>query len=103
MPTLGMEVYGKLSEHLTLEATVKGNGINRWNSLRNEGGKVSTSQWSLETHWRLLYTNPTYLEALQSFIGFGYFYYRQNEQSREDGNFLCLSVCGPEFGVSYSF
>ncbi len=103
MPTLGMEVYGKLSEHLTLEAAVKGNWINRWNSLRNEGGKVYTSQLSLETHWRLLYTNPTYLEALQPFVGFGYCYYRQNEQSHEDGNFLRLSAFGPEFGVSYSF
>jgi hypothetical protein len=103
MPTLGMELYGKLSEHLLLMATVKGNWINRWNSLRDEGGTVYTSQWSLETHWRLIYTNPAYFGTLKPFVGLEYFYYRQNEQSHEDGNFLRLSTCGPEFGISYSF
>ena len=103
MPTLGIDIYGKLSEHLLGEATLKGNWINRWNSLRDEGGTVYTSQWSFETHWRLYYVNAPYLAGLQPFIGLGYFYYRQNEHSPEDGNFIRLSVVGPEFGMSYHF
>jgi len=103
MPTLGLELYGQLSPHWVVEATVKGNWINRWNSLRDEGGTVYTSQWSFETHWRLRYHHPAWLGALQPFLGISYYYYRQNEQSREDGNFLRLSTVGPEFGVTYSF
>src|SRR5712692_1305348 len=103
MPTVGLEARRCLSEHLALEITLKGNWINRWNSLRDEGGTVYTSQWGFETHWRLLYTDPAWVGALQPFVGLGYFYYRQNEQSREDGNFIRLSTFGPEVGVSYSF
>ena len=103
MPTIGMEIYGKLWEHVLGEVTIKGNWINHWNSLRDEGGTVYTSQWSFETHWRLYYVNAPYFSRLQPFIGFGYAYYRQNEQSYEDGNFIRLSVVGPEFGVSYHF
>jgi hypothetical protein len=103
MPTLGLEVRRRLTEHVALEGTLKGNWINHWNSLRDEGGTVYTSQWGFETHWRLFYINPAWLGALQPFVGIGYFFYRQNEQSREDGNFIRLSTFGPEVGVSYSF
>lgn len=103
MPTIGMGVYGKFSEYVMVEATMKANWINRWNSLRDEGGTVYTSQWSFETHWRLYCVDAPYLSGLQPFIGLGYFYYRQNEQSHEDGNFIRLSAVGPEFGVSYRF
>jgi hypothetical protein len=103
LPTLGLELRRRLTAHLVLEGTLKGNWINHWNSLRDEGGTVYTSQWGFETHWRLLYTHPARLGALQPFVGIGYFYYRQNEQSQEDGNFIRLSTFGPEVGVSYSF
>ncbi len=104
MPTIGVDFYETLGTHITLEARVKTNWINRWNSLRDEGGAVYTSQLSFETHWRLRYTNPpAFFAGLQPFVGLGCVYYRQNEQSHEDGNFIRLSVCGPEFGISYSF
>ncbi len=103
MPTLGLELRRRLTEHVAVELTLKGNWINHWDSLRPEGGTVWTSQWGFETHGRLFYTNPAWLGALQPFVGIGYFYYRQNETSREDGNFIRLSTFGPEVGVSYSF
>jgi hypothetical protein len=103
MPTIGMESYAKISEHVRLEASLKVNWINRWNSLRDEGGTVYTSQLGFETHWRLYYVDFPYLDALHPFVGLGYLYYRQNEQSHEDGNFIRLSVVGPEFGVTYTF
>jgi len=101
--TLGLEFRQRLTTHLVLESTLKGNWINHWNSLRDEGETAYTSQWGFETHWRLLYTDPAQLGALQPFVDIGNFYYRQNEQSQEDGNFLHLSTFGLEVGVSYSF
>ncbi len=103
LPTVGLELHQKLSDHVALEVTVKGNWINHWDSLRDEGGTVYVAQWSVETHWRLRYNNPARLGALQPYVGFGYLYYRQNERSQEDGNFLRLSTFGPEVGLRYSF
>ena len=102
-PTLGLEFRQRLTTRLVLEGTLKGNWINHWNSLCDEGGTAHTSQGGFETHWRLLYTDPAQLGALQWFVDIGNFYYRQNEQSQEDGNFLHLSTFGLEVGVSYSF
>ena len=103
LPTLGLEFRQRLTTHLVLEDTLKGNWINHWNFLCDEGETAYTSQWGFETHWRLLYTDPAQLGALQPFVGIGNFYYRQNEQSQEDGNFLHLSTFGLEVGVSCSF
>ena len=103
MPTFGLELRRQLTEHFALEGTLKGNWINHWDSLRPEGGPVYTSQWGVETHWHVLYTNPVWLGGIGPFIGIGYFFSRQFETSREDGNFIRLSTVGPEFGLSYSF
>ncbi len=103
LPTLGLEVRQRLTEHVAVELTLKGNWINHGDSLRPEGGTAWLSPWGFETQGRLFYTNPAWLGALQPFVGIGYFYYRQNETSHEDGNFIRLSTFGPEVGVSYSF
>jgi len=103
MPTIGLELYRRLNEHVAFELTLRGNWINHWDSLRPEGGAVYTSQLGFETHGRLLYTNPAWLGAIRPFVGIDYFFFRQFETSHEDGNFIRLSTFGPEFGLSYSF
>src|SRR5713101_8779531 len=40
---------------LLLEVTLQVNWINKWNSLRSQGGTVYLSQSSFETHWRIYY------------------------------------------------
>src|SRR6266446_3687130 len=61
MPTIGLELYQRLNEHVAFALTLKGNWINHWDSLRPEGGPVYTSKWGVETHWHSLYTNPAWL------------------------------------------
>jgi hypothetical protein len=36
-------------------------------------------------------------------IGFFIYTHSQLENSREDGNFICLSLLRPEIGIEYSF
>src|SRR4029077_5792378 len=38
MPTIGLEALHIIGLNFTLDTSVKANWINRWNSLRNEGG-----------------------------------------------------------------
>src|SRR5262249_27497704 len=59
LPTIGLEAYRELPDNFTFEAEVEGNWINRWNSLREEGGKVWASQNGIEAHARLFYSNPS--------------------------------------------
>jgi hypothetical protein len=103
LPTLGLEAYRPLGDHFWLAGEVEGNWINRWNSLRNEGGTVWASQSGVEAHLRLVYFNFAGLGSLQPMVGFFYYYYRQFETSSEDGNFLRWSTLGPEVGIDYSF
>ena len=44
LPTIGLEAWRRLTDDLLFQAEVSGNWINRWNSLRNEGGTVWASQ-----------------------------------------------------------
>jgi hypothetical protein len=103
MPTIGVEAYRPLSENFYFNAVIQGNWINRWNSLRNEGGTVWASQSSLEAHLRIYFYKPDLLGLFQPMAGFFYYYYRQFETSSEDGNFLRWSAFGPEIGVDVSF
>jgi hypothetical protein len=103
MPTLALEGWRRIGEHLIVQTSFKGNWINRWNSLRSEGGTVWLSQSGMEAHVRLLYSNPVWLGPVKPMIGFFFYYYRQFEDSHEDGNFLRWSAYGPEVGISYSF
>jgi hypothetical protein len=103
LPTIGLEAYRRLSENFLFQTEVEGNWINRWNSLRNEGGTVWASQNGIEFHASAYYSNPQYLGPIQPMAGFFVYTYSQLEDSREDGNFIRWSSYGPEVGISYSF
>jgi len=102
IPTIGLEALHSLGEHFTFETSVKGNWINRWNSLRNEGGTVWASENGVEAHFRILYSHP-WLGRIHPMVGFALYYYSQLEDSREDGNFLRWFTYGPEYGVKFEF
>ncbi len=103
IPTIGLEALHRLGENFTFDSSFKGNWINRWNSLRNEGGTVWLSQNGVEGHFRVLYSNPQWLGAIHPMIGFALYYYSQLERSTEDGNFIRWLTYGPEFGVTASY
>jgi len=102
LPTIGFEAYRQLSESFVLQGSIEGNWINRWNSLRDEGGKVWASESGFEAHARIFY-NPRYLGPLSLMTGIFVYYYRQDENSSEDGNFIRWSSYGPEAGINVSF
>jgi len=103
VPTLGLEAYRQLTENFVFQGSIEGNWINRWNSLRNEGGTVWASESGFEAHGRIYYANPRYLGPLRLMAGIFAYYYRQDESSSEDGNCIRWSSYGPEAGVSVSF
>jgi hypothetical protein len=103
VPTIGIEARRELAEHFDLEITAQGAWINKWNSLRSEGGTVYLSQSTFDTHWRVIYNNPEQLWGIRPFLGWSYYYYRQAETSGGIGNLIRLQSYGPEFGASYSF
>jgi hypothetical protein len=103
LPTIGLEAYRAISDNLLFEAEVEGNWINRWNSIRNEGGTVWASQNGIEAHLRVYYSNPQWLGPFQPMIGYYVYTYSQLEDSREDGNFIRWSSYGPEIGVNFGF
>lgn len=103
LPTIGLEAWRRLGAEFYFEGSVEGNWINRWNSLRDEGGTVWASQNGVEAHLRLFYSNPQWLGSFEPMIGVFIYYYSQLEDSHEDGNFIRWSSYGPEVGISYSF
>ncbi len=103
MPTLGLDARRHWAGPLDLEITAQGTWINKWNSLRNEGGTVYLSQSTFETHWRVVYSDPARLWGIRPFLGWSYYYYRQAETSGEIGNLARLQSYGPEIGASFSF
>jgi hypothetical protein len=102
LPTVGLDAYRRLTEQLFLQAEVEGNWINRWNSLRNEGGTVWASQNSIEAHVRVFYSNRAWFGPIQPMLGFYIYTYSQLEDSHEDGNFIRWSSYGPEIGINWS-
>jgi len=102
IPTLGVQLRRLVSDNFVLEGILQGNWINKWDSLRNQGGTVYLSQSSFETHWRVYYIDAR-LEGLRPFLGFAYYFYKQSETSGEIGNMARMQSFGPEFGVNYSF
>jgi hypothetical protein len=68
IPTIGVEGRRWLCDNLLLEGTLQGNWINKWNSLRSQGGTVYLSQSSFETHWRLYYIDQ-HLMGLKTLSG----------------------------------
>jgi hypothetical protein len=102
VPTIGLEARRELLGGVSLEITAAGTWINKWNSLRTQGGTVYLSQSEFENHWRLVYSNPM-LDGFHPFVGFTYYYYKQAETSGGIGNLVRLQTYGPEVGISYSF
>lgn len=103
VPTIGIEARRHWAGPLDLEITAQGAWINKWNSLRNQGGTVYLSQSTFETHWRVIYDDPQRLWGIRPFLGWSYYYYKQAETSGEIGNLVRLQSYGPEIGASYSF
>ena len=103
VPTIGIEARREWFEHFDLEIAAQGAWINKWDSLRSEGGTVYLSQSTFDTHWRLIYNNPQQLWGIRPFLGWTYYYYRQAETSGGIGNLMRLQSYGPELGASYSF
>lgn len=102
-PTLMLDALRKLGDNFTFEASAQMYWLNRWNSLRNEGGTVWASQEGEEFHLKLFYSNPRWLGPIQPMAGFFVYRYSQLEDSHEDGNFMRWSALGPEFGLSWGF
>jgi len=102
LPTIGLEAYRKISNNFLFQTEVSGNWINRWNSLRNEGGTVWASQNGIEFHARAYYSNPRILGPIEPMVGFFVYTYSQLEDSHEDGNFIRWSSFGPELGINCS-
>ncbi len=102
LPTIGLEAYRKLSENFFFQTEISGNWINRWNSLRNEGGTVWASQNGIEFHARAYYSNPRIFGPIEPMVGFFVYTYSQLEDSHEDGNFIRWSSFGPELGINCS-
>lgn len=101
LPTIGLELYRQFFDNFIFAAEVEGNWINRWNSLRDEGGTIWASQNGIEAHADVFYSNPSWWVPIQPMIGFFVYTYSQLEDSREDGNFIRWSSYGPEVGISY--
>jgi hypothetical protein len=102
VPTIGIELRRLVSDQLAFEMTLQGNWINKWDSLRQEGGTVYLSQSSFEGHWRIVYLSPA-LRGLHLFAGFAFYYYKQAETSETIGNLIRLTDYGPEVGLRYAF
>lgn len=102
IPTLGVQLRRWVSDNFVLEGILQGNWINKWDSLRNQGGTVYLSQSSFETRWRLYYMDRR-LAGVRPFLGFAYYFYKQSETSGEIGNMARMQSFGPEVGVFYSF
>ena len=103
LPTIGLVGYRRLGRNFTLETSVEGYWLNRWNSLRSEGGTVWATQYGGEAHARIYYRNPAWLGPLRLMAGSFVYYYSQLEDSHEDGNFLQWGMAGVEYGVVWVF
>jgi hypothetical protein len=103
VPIIGMEALRRINDNLIFNASVQGGWINRWNSLRDEGGIVWASQNQVEGHLRMLYSNRAWFGPVQPILGIFFYHYSQLEDSHEDGNFIRWFSLGPEYGITVSF
>jgi hypothetical protein len=103
VPIIGMDAYRRINDNFIFNPSVQGGWINRWNSLRDEGGIIWSSQNQVEGHLRMLYSNRAWLGPVQPMLGIFFYHYSQLEDSHEDGNFLRWFSLGPEYGITLSF
>jgi hypothetical protein len=103
VPIIGMEAFRRINDNFIFNPSVQGGWLNRWNSLRDEGGTIWSSQNQVEGHLRMLYSNRAWLGPVQPMVGIFFYHYSQLEDSHEDGNFLRWFSLGPEYGITLSF
>jgi len=103
MPIRGLEALRRINVNFIFNASAQSGWINRWNSLRNEGGIVCASQNQVEGHLRMLYSKRARLGPVQPMLGIFFYHYSQLEDSTEDGNFIRWFSLGPEYGITLSF
>lgn len=103
VPEIGLEALRRIGDNFIVDASVEGGWINRWNSLRDEGGTIWASQNQVEGHARVLYSNRRWLGPVKLMLGMFVYHYSQLEDSHEDGNFIRWFSYGPEYGMTVSF
>ena len=103
VPIIGIDALRRINDNFIFNGSVQGGWINRWNSLRDEGGIIWASQNQVEGHLRMLYSNRAWLGPVQPMLGIFFYHYSQLEDSHEDGNFLRWFSLGPEYGITLSF
>src|SRR5215469_410150 len=103
MPIRGLEALRRINVNFIFNASAQSGWINRWNSLRNEGGIVCASQNQVEGHLRMLYSKRARLGPAQPMLRIFFYHYRQLEDPTEDGNFIRWFSLGPEYGITLSF
>jgi len=101
-PFLAVSADWRAAPAWVLEFSQQGSWINRWDSLRSEGGEVYLSQSSLATRARVFYAGGA-LGNIHPFAGLFLDYYYQLENSAEDGNRVVFLSWGPELGLRWSF
>ncbi|MDE1977188.1 MAG: hypothetical protein KGI84_08020 [Elusimicrobia bacterium] len=102
VPFLAVSADWKAAPDWVMEFSQQGSWINRWDSLRSEGGEVYLSQSNLETRARIFYAGDA-LDQIHPFAGLFLEYYYQLENSAEDGNRVAFWSWGPELGARWSF
>ncbi len=102
VPFLAVSADWKTAPDWVLQFSQQGSWVDRWDSLRSEGGEVYLSQSNLETHVRAFYAGKA-LGRLHPFAGLFLEYYYQLENSAEDGNRVAFWSWGPELGARWSF
>jgi hypothetical protein len=103
IPVIGLEERHWLGYNFAFEATAQGYWINKWPSGRSEGGEVYDSQSGFETHWRVIYANPSpEWRGFSPFAGFNYNYTKYTQTSSGVGNLLRVQLFGPEVGFNWS-
>jgi hypothetical protein len=50
VPIIGMEGFRRINDNFIFNPSVEGGWLNRWNSLRDEGGTIWSSQNQVEGH-----------------------------------------------------
>jgi hypothetical protein len=104
IPVIGLEERHWLGYNFAFEATAQGYWANKWNSGRSEGGStVYDSQSGFETHWRIIYANPSpQWHGFSPFAGLNYNYTKYTQTGSGVGNLLRVQLFGPELGFNWS-
>jgi len=100
VPMVGVQFDEPLNDRLAFVASLDGAWLPRVNSLRTEGGEVTLAQTNMDATLGLDYALTRRLDLTGDYR-FGYF--KQDERSHEDGNYILLKSNSVEFGLTYAF